>query len=119
MIELNVMTVTHPKWDEFTTRLEGPEGCNFQRKNPKDVKSTTWKCSSGPGFELAKPILKKMGCDVEKSIAYFREHGGYCDCEVLFNVESSAKGRNPDGSPRRQRQRQRRRVSVKSRKVAR
>jgi hypothetical protein len=31
-----------------------------------------------------------MDVDVDKSIAYFREHGGYCDCEILFNVERSA-----------------------------
>lgn len=87
------MTVNHPKWGDFVDRLSGSEGCNFHRTNPHDPKSATWKCwkcSSRPDFELARPILSKMGCDVEASIAYFREHGGYCDCEILFNVERSA-----------------------------
>jgi len=108
MTELSVMTVDHPKWEEFTERLEGPEGCNFQQKVPGDAKSTTWKCSSGPDYALATPILKAMGCDVEKSIAFFREHGGYCDCEVLFNVERSV--RRLDRRP----VRKRRRVIVKA-----
>jgi len=86
----DVMTVDHPRWNEFCVRLEGPEGCNFVEEKPGDPKSITWKCSSKPDFELATPILKSMGMDVEKSIAYFREHGGYCDCEILFNVERSA-----------------------------
>jgi len=29
---------------------------------------------------------KKAGLDVEKVLASVREFGGYCDCEVLFNV---------------------------------
>lgn len=28
--------------------------------------------------------------DMEKSLKYFRSHGGYCDCEVLMNVEDSS-----------------------------
>jgi len=85
----DVMTVDHPRWDEFIERLTGPEGCHFHYKVPNDVKSTTWKCSSR-GHELATPILKSMGCDVDKSIAYFRSNGGCCDCEVIFNVKNSA-----------------------------
>lgn len=87
---MDVMTPKHPRWNEFCTRLEGPEGCAFVEQEPGNPKSVTWKCSSRPNFELATPILKAMGVDVESSIAYFREHGGYCDCEILFNVERSA-----------------------------
>lgn len=84
------MTVNHPRWREFVARLEGPEGCHFRRRKPRDAKSTTWKCTSSPHFELATPILQSMGMNVEHSIAYFRKHGGFCDCEILFNVENSA-----------------------------
>jgi Protein of unknown function (DUF2695) len=30
------------------------------------------------------------GIDVEGSLAYFRKYGGYCDCEILINVEDCA-----------------------------
>jgi hypothetical protein len=31
-------------------------------------------------------VLAKYNCDSPSSISYFKSHGGYCDCEVLFNV---------------------------------
>jgi hypothetical protein len=47
---------------------------------------------AGPALEMfgsRKRILQRMGLDepaIEVSVAYFRDHGGYCDCEVLLNV---------------------------------
>jgi hypothetical protein len=36
----------------------------------------------------ATKIMTEMGgIDIEKSVAYFQEHGGYCDCEICFNVD--------------------------------
>ena len=29
---------------------------------------------------------------VERALAYFKEHGGFCDCQILFNVEALAQG---------------------------
>lgn len=35
-----------------------------------------------------KKILKLIkGINIEKSLKYFDKHGGWCDCEVLFNVK--------------------------------
>ena len=31
-------------------------------------------------------FLQKRGLDVERVVPWLREHGGYCDCEVIFNV---------------------------------
>ncbi len=31
-------------------------------------------------------FLQQRGLDVERTIAWLGEHGGYCDCEVLANV---------------------------------
>lgn len=81
-VKLDVMTPKHPRWKEFLTRLEGPEGCNF-RKTVFD--KTIWNCDHT--HKRATKILRAMGCDVPTSLSFFREHGGYCDCEVLFNVE--------------------------------
>jgi hypothetical protein len=34
--------------------------------------------------------MKNMGrVDIDGSIAFFQEHGGWCDCEILFNVDPS------------------------------
>jgi hypothetical protein len=90
----DIMTPVHPRWDEFCDRLEGPEGCNFKEKKPGDAKSVTWKCSSSTARPLAKAILEDMGMDVKKSLSFFEKHGGYCDCEILFNVERCAAADN-------------------------
>ena len=81
-----VMTVDHPEWEKFCNLLEGPEGCDF-----KEEGGVTWKCSGGLDKSLAEAILKKHfpEVDIEKSMKYFEEHGGMCDCEILFNVEDS------------------------------
>jgi hypothetical protein len=38
-------------------------------------------------LRLTTAFLQKRGLDVERIIPWLREHGGYCDCEVLANVE--------------------------------
>ena len=81
----NTMTPTHPRWQEFHDRLEGPEGCNFHEVNGK----VQWDCIAEKERPHSRRILAAMGVDVEQSLAYFDQHGGYCDCEVLFNVAAS------------------------------
>ncbi len=81
-VKLDVMTPKNPRWKEFRDRLEGPEGCAF-RKDAAD--KTVWRCDHT--HKHATRILRAMGCDVPTSLSFFRENGGYCDCEVLFNVE--------------------------------
>ena len=72
---------------EFLERLEGKEGCNF-RKN-KDGE-TCWNCDSiHYSWKLSRKILKKMKIPWEEQIYFLNEcadHGGYCDCEILFNA---------------------------------
>src|SRR5262249_17391816 len=38
-------------------------------------------------LRVTTTFLKRRGLDAERIIAWLREHGGYCDCEVLANVE--------------------------------
>jgi hypothetical protein len=92
------MTPDHPRWAEFLERLEGPEGCNFHEDEDGEE---YWYCANDAGFNPTTPelvhvfsraVLLKMGLSQEAiaaSIEYFREHGGYCDCEVIWNVENS------------------------------
>lgn len=74
---LGVMTVDYSRWEEFTIRL-------FETLRLND-------CSHGRKCELARKILTAMGAsarDITESLVYFSENGGYCDCEILLNVES-------------------------------
>jgi hypothetical protein len=58
----------------------------------------TWRCDGdGTGdsdptlvHRCAKQAMAEMGnIDIEGTLAFFREHGGHCDCEIMFNVENS------------------------------
>lgn len=80
------MTPAHPAWDDFCERLEGVEGCNFHYDD--DEGKTRWTCSAKQSYEHAFAILRAHWPDVDlgASATYWQEHGGYCDCEILFNV---------------------------------
>ena len=78
------LTQKHPLWDEFCNRLYGKDGCNFQNDPEKGY---TWKCS-GNDKTYARKILESLpNIDVEATLKYFESNGGYCDCEILFNVD--------------------------------
>ncbi len=84
---MDIMNHEHKLWDEFLERLEGPEGCNFQQKDPDDATTTTWQCAGGTSKEYATAILKTIpDIDIDTSLAFFEDNGGHCDCEILFNV---------------------------------
>lgn len=73
------MTPNHPRWVEFYCHLAESleQKC---RKRRRQCNHTT---------DTSIEILNSMGMDVDTSLAYFAEHGGYCDCEVLMNVAQS------------------------------
>jgi len=80
---MEILTTASPRWDEFVdalveaTRVPGP--------------SQSLLCDGDRGeqrYRYAKAVMRKLGkIDIEKSIAFFQSHGGYCDCEILFNVD--------------------------------
>lgn len=76
------MCRSHPRWTEFLDRLAGPEGCDFKEDG-------SWRCAGGYDKTYATAIMRDMGLS-ETEIAYslvdFEDHGGHCDCEILFNV---------------------------------
>lgn len=81
------MDPSHPLWEDFLERLEGPEGCDFKKDEKKE--RITWKCLGGNDKTFAKKILKNMGLtddEIIGSCEYFHDHGGHCDCEIIFNV---------------------------------
>jgi hypothetical protein len=86
-----LMTPKHPRWDEFCERLEGPEGCHFRPR--LDQPGSTWTCAGGRDKTFAIQILTAMGFsseDIAWSLQFFEVHGGFCDCEILFNVAAPA-----------------------------
>jgi hypothetical protein len=76
-----ILTPESARWEQFTDRL--------------DSLGRIWGCDgdeieAGAGLVhgLAKTVLTEMGdIDIEATLAYFRDHGGYCDCEILMNVD--------------------------------
>lgn len=91
-----VLTPDDERWDEFTERLEGPEGCDFAETSDDDgEKRITWRCNGGMDKTYSRRILEDMAersyasLDVEATLQFFNVFGGHCDCEVLFNVEES------------------------------
>ncbi|MCW0481090.1 DUF2695 domain-containing protein [Gaoshiqia sediminis] len=38
-------------------------------------------------YQLTEEFLKSKNIVNEKIFDWFREQGGYCDCEILFNIE--------------------------------
>lgn len=78
MDDIELMTPDHPRWDEFANALA--EAINAQEApGVSDCKHD---------FSSTQRILADMGgFDVEETLAFFEENGGYCDCEVLINVD--------------------------------
>jgi hypothetical protein len=66
-----VLTPTSPRWDEFCGQLSVAvlsAGCKH-------------------GFDHARRIMDAMGAiNIPESLSYFRQHGGFCDIEILLNV---------------------------------
>lgn len=76
-IDNDIMTPTNPSWPAFIGQLEA--------QIEEDGKGCV------PHHWRSRILLKKFGCDAKASIAYFKQHGGHCDCEVVVNVEDSVK----------------------------
>jgi hypothetical protein len=67
----SVVTPADPRWDAFAEALSeavNKQGCRNDHR-------------------LAEQIMTQMGdVDIPGSIEFFEQHGGYCDCEIMFNV---------------------------------
>ena len=88
---MNIIKPSHPRWRDFFCGLEGPEGCNFVENEPGNPESITHRCLGGKDKSKAVAIMNEMGgLNIRGSLLYFEKHGGFCDCEILFNVEVSA-----------------------------
>jgi hypothetical protein len=70
-----ILTPADPRWAAFVRALNkagSKLGCRHDHR-------------------LAKRIMAHMGgIDITGSIAFFEDHGGFCDCEILLNVDWNA-----------------------------
>ena len=48
---------------------------------------TTWTCDGKLTFTRQILRARFPGVSIEKTIKYLQDRGGYCDCEVLMNVD--------------------------------
>ena len=48
---------------------------------------TTWTCDGKLTFTRQILRARFPGVSIEKTIKYLQDRGGYCDCEVLLNVD--------------------------------
>lgn len=70
-----------PRWGEFCEALEkalGRAGC------------------MGTVY-FAERLLEARGFDAHASLALYEKRGGYCDCEILLNVDPSTFEEAPTG----------------------
>ena len=84
--KVEFMSTEHPRWEEFYSRLCGPEGCDFH----EGPNGPTGRCEGGNNRPYAVAILRSMGfsdASVLASLDHFSRRGGYCDCEILLNVD--------------------------------
>jgi hypothetical protein len=90
---MTIMTREHPDWEVFCDRLGGPEGCHFHDEPDAEGKpQTRWRCAGGHDKSIATRLLHEMGLtasEIAASLAYFEARGGFCDCEILFNVAAT------------------------------
>ena len=81
---LEILTPASPRWSLFVRLL----GDTITDGLPKG----TWRCgndgSGGSEHRYAEAVMAELGgIDIAGTLAFFRQDGGYCDCEILFNVD--------------------------------
>ncbi len=85
MKTIEIVGPGHDRWEEFCERLAGPTGVNFRYDEAGEL---CWDCDSSE-IIYAVRILQLMGFDqdsIHASLDYYRDHGGFCDCEILINI---------------------------------
>lgn len=76
-----ILTREHKLFDEFYNELGSL--CDFKESDDGEI---VWKC--GGDFAKTRSILLKFeNVDIDGTLRYMEENGGYCDCEIIFNVE--------------------------------
>jgi hypothetical protein len=85
------MTPENPHWEEFFEHLDravGLLGCGGDgtRRFPLNPDWPTHALSKRILYLMKRDQERPLNIDIQASVEYFEQHGGYCDCEVLLNV---------------------------------
>ncbi len=86
------MTVMTPEeFERMCTWLQGPAALDARvdPAAPDDPEGLMWDCDETLRF--TRQWLHAHGVDVDTNLALMRELGGYCDCEVWFNIALQAR----------------------------
>jgi len=92
---VEILDKTHHKWEDFITELSGSDYCDFSHfdyenepttplRNYEEGLNLSWICDGT--HQLTKKLLADYKVDMEATIKFFEKHGGFCTCEVYFNV---------------------------------
>jgi Protein of unknown function (DUF2695) len=77
-----IMNPDHQDWDDFVWCMNSPHLCCRTDKRNGDYLES---CLHDTSF--TRKLLETFpDVNVEASLEWFKYWGGYCDCEVLFNV---------------------------------
>lgn len=77
------MTPNNPFWNAFIERLWTALAFEYDA----DGEPVDWECQNDRRHTV--DALRDLGLTfhgVKASLALFRKHGGFCDCEVLMNA---------------------------------
>lgn len=81
----SMLTPEHPRWDEFIEALSDDNVVFDLHNHLTPQAHHDWNyCKSD--LRHAEEIMHRMGgIDVAGSLAFFRQHGAYCDCEIMLD----------------------------------
>jgi hypothetical protein len=81
----SILTLEHPRWDEFIEALNYPGVVFDYAHHLRPQGHHDWNfCKSD--FRHAEEIMNRMGgIDIAGSLAFFRQHGAHCDCEIVLD----------------------------------
>ena len=83
MTPFEILSPGHPRWGEFVVKLS----------RSLIVTDTKWRCDGDRHYRYTKQVMGEMGygeIDIAETLQFFQAHGGFCDCEVMFNVACPA-----------------------------
>lgn len=88
----SIMTLA--QFEKFCDWLAGPEAVNV-RDNPDKPDDVLFTCDND--FTFTRQYLAKHRLNIEDNIETFKNFGGYCDCEILWNVYDRREKAFPKG----------------------
>ena len=74
-----IMSPAHSEWNYFVEQLE-------EKLTEGSEASVVSGCDDT--HKLTKEILDEFSVDIDETLEYLEDNGGYCDCEVIMNVDA-------------------------------